>query len=355
MSDLKLSASLYQRFLTCPQGAAFSLDQNLKYLNKLSLAAALGIVSHALVEKSTQIPIEWNREEISEWFETNWNELVEEQYSELRKQWFPNVVPKPQSWRGYYSSYASAKTLVVKNSGLLPPKSLGLKMHSSEFHVSNVPQMPLVERYLVSEKYKIVGKPDYVFLENDKATIVDYKFGSNQDDLEKHKNQMYFYHLLIEDVTKIDVGKLSIVASENRIWEIAIVDLELRYLEKDIPRVLGALLSNSVAAIPSVENCKFCPFKSVCEPFKRSKIEFRPNRPVAISGEVTQIRKISAETQELLLRPILGPHGVELKIFGIPSEYAINVGDSVFLSDNLDYLDERIIGFSWNSRISIQG
>ena len=355
MSDLKLSASLYQRFLNCPQGAAFSIDQNVKYLNKLTLGAAIGIVSHKLVEKSTRIPIEWSKDEISTWFETNWNELIEEQYSELKRQWFPNVVPKPQSWRGYFASYASAKTLVVKNSGLLPPKAPDSKIHSPEFHVTNIPEMPLVEQYLVSEKYKIVGKPDYVFLENEKATIVDYKFGSNQEDLEKHKVQMFFYQLLIEDVTKMDVGKLSIVASENRVWEIAIVNSELRYLEKDIPRVLGALISNSVAAIPSVENCKFCPFKSVCEPFKRSKIEFRPNRPMAISGEVTQIREVSAEIQELLLSSTLGPHGVELKLFGIPSEYAISVGDSVFLSDNLDYLDEKIIGFSWNSRISIQG
>ncbi len=355
MSDLKLSASLYQRFLVCPQSASFSVDPKFKVLNKRSLRAALGIISHKLVEKSVRIPQEWSKEELSTWFESNWKELVEKQYSELKQQWFPNVVPKPQSWRGYFATYASAKTLVVKNSGLLPPKSLISQESSLESHEGKGYVMPLIERYLISEKYKIVGKPDYVFLENNQATIVDYKFGNSQDDLDKHKVQMIFYKLLVEDVVKIKVGKLSIVASENRTWEIVFKDSELKYLEKDIPRVLEAISSNKVAAIPSLQNCRFCPYKSVCEPFKKANIELHPNRPIAISGEVTQIRKVSPDSQELVLKPSVGPKGDELKIFGIPSGYEINVGDSVFLSDNLDFMDERLIGFAWDSRISIQG
>jgi CRISPR/Cas system-associated exonuclease Cas4 (RecB family) len=355
MSELKLSASLYQRFLVCPQSAVFSVDLNFRELKKRSLRAALGIISHNLVEKSVRIPQEWSKEEISRWFESNWNELVENQYIELTQQWFPNLVPKPQSWRGYFATYAAAKTLVIKNSGLLPPKSPELQKSTSDSHNDEGYVMPLIERYLISQNYRIVGKPDYVFLENNQATIVDYKFGNSQDDLDKHKIQMLFYKLLVEDVMKVKVGKLSVVASENRIWEIVCKDSELKFLEQDIPRVLEAITSNKVAAIPSLQNCKYCPYKSVCEPFKKANIELQPDRPMAIFGEVLQILNVSPKMQELRLKSSVGPKGAELKIFGIPSDYVINVGDSVFLSDNLDFIDEKIVGFSWDSRISIQG
>lgn len=355
MTEFKLSASLYQRFLMCPQSALFSVDSNLNFLKKPTPRASLGIISHKLVEKSVQIPQELDKAKISEWFETSWNNLVDDQYSDLKQQWFPNVVPKPQSWRGFFATYASAKSLVVKKSGLLPPKSRVAYKKSDKIHRGQVQEMPLVEQYLISETHKIVGKPDYVFIENSQVTIVDYKFGNSQDDLEKHKIQMLFYQLLVEDVVGVKVGKLSIVASENRVWEIASEESELRHLEKDIPRVLESIANHKVAAVPSLQNCRFCPFKSVCEPFKNAKIEAYPNRPLAISGEVLRIREVSPDVQEIILRPKAILNGVDFKIFGIPSGYEIRVGDSVFIYDNLDFLDERNIGFAWNSRISIQG
>ncbi|CAN2187971.1 PD-(D/E)XK endonuclease-like domain, AddAB-type [Candidatus Nanopelagicaceae bacterium] len=354
MSELRLSASLYQRFLICPKSAAYSISNETKNLNKPSLGAALGLISHSLIENSVRIPTEWTTEQIEEWFENSWEQFVEEQRTKLEKEWSPNKVPKPQSWPGFFATRASAKTLVLKNSGLLPPK---YPLQSGVIKKSTLDEFefPLVEKYLESSDLGIFGKPDYVFLEDGKVVIYDYKFGRNQEDLDKHKFQMLFYQLLVESVLNVEVGKLAIVASANRLWEIATDRQELENLRNDIPRVLDAIKSNNVAAIPTSNNCRFCPFKIVCKPFKKAKIDLYPNRPMAISGEIFAIRKIDDDFQELTIKPELASEGESFRVFGIPNGYPLRVGESVFLTDNLEFLDDKIIGFAWNSRISLQG
>jgi hypothetical protein len=74
---------------------------------------------------------------------------------------------------------------------------------------------------------------------------------------------------------------------------------------------------------------------------------------MAITGEVLQVRKIDENFQELVFQPRRGQPGRN-QVFGVPIQYALSTGLRVFLSDNLEFRDEKIIGFSWNSRITIQ-
>ena len=83
MSEIRLSASLYQRFQTCPKSAVFSVDHEAKAFSKPSLRAALGNVSHKLIEDSVRIPQDWKSDQIHDWFEVNWETFVEKQYAEL--------------------------------------------------------------------------------------------------------------------------------------------------------------------------------------------------------------------------------------------------------------------------------
>ena len=353
MSEPRLSASLYQRFLACPKNAALSIDPEAKELGRPTLRAALGLVSHSLVESSVRIPQGWSAEQINEWFKTNWDTFVEKQFTELTRKWAPNKVPNPEKWPGYFATRASAKTLVVKNSGLLPPKSPSLSNLDNELKEEKVFRFPLVEKFLVSDDLGILGKPDFVFLENNKATIVDYKFGNNQEELEKHKIQMYFYQLLVESVLQKEVDRLAIVASANKVWEIPIDYGEIKKLKMDIPRVLEALKNKRVAAVPSLENCIFCNYKSICDPFKSANIQVSPGRPMAISGPVTHVRRIDDEFQEILIGTKDKSSDDGIKVFGVPNGHTIKVGDEIFLSDKLDFKDTKIVGFSWNSRIFI--
>lgn len=354
MSEIPLSATLYQRFLTCPSSAAFSVDPYARQFVKPSLKALLGIVAHKLVEQSMQISNELSHEQVAVWFEKQWQLFIEEQYVELKHHWFPNMVPKPESWPGYFATRASAKSLVLKNINLLSTRyEIPSKNKEGGINKQSV-ILPLAEKFLRSDTLGIVGKPDLVFMENEKATIYDYKFGSNQDDVDKHKIQMLFYQLLVEEVVKIKVGRMAIVASSSRIFEIPSDIQELNRIRTDIPRVLNALKTNKVVAIPSVSNCKYCPFKSICEPFKSMNLEIRPNLPMAISGKVLNVSKVGNGIQELIIGPKSRGRVEPIKVFGVPENYAIEPGATVFLADNLEYRDPSTIGFAWNSRIFIQ-
>jgi CRISPR/Cas system-associated exonuclease Cas4 (RecB family) len=243
---------------------------------------------------------------------------------------------------------------VLKNSALLPPKKpshAGVRMSSKPEEL----KFPLVEKFLVSNELGIFGKPDFVFLEDDTLTIYDYKFGRNQDDLEKYRFQMLFYQLLVESVTNLKVGKLAIVASASRVFEISVQKSDVENFKAEIPRVLNAIKSSNVVAIPSQRNCKFCSFKAVCESFKRANIELHPGRPMAILGEIIAAKRIDSEFQELTVKTILMSEVENFRVFGIPNSHFFEVGESVFISDNLEFMDEKTIKFSWNSRISLEG
>ncbi len=351
MIEVRLSTTLYERFLTCPKAAAFSIDEDAKKLSMPSLRAALGKVSHRLVEESTRIPHNWSESDIALWFDENWRVYVEEQFLELVSRWAPNRVLKPESWPGYFATKAAAKSLVSKSSGLLPPRSTLNESSNPAIKEDIALRLPLVEQYLVSPDLGIVGKPDFVFLENGKATIYDYKFGNNQNDVEKHKLQMYFYQLLVESVLDVEVGRLAIVSSANKVLEIPFDRTAVNRLKGDIPRVIDAIKTKKVAAMPSSSNCRFCSFKSICEPFKSSHIDLLPGRPMVISGHVTKVQRIDEKFQELMIRTSVKPESAEVKVYAVPNGHEVKVGDSVLITDNLDFKDSLIVGFSWNSRI----
>lgn len=355
---MKLSASLYSRFLSCPKNADLSLNPDFNHLSRTSPRAALGNVSHKLAEKSMGLAVDLSTEQMSSWFESNWESLIQDEYSSLMKQWAPNLVPRPISWAGYFATRAAIRTLVIKNSRLLPPKVVSVSANLAgpvrfDKLKSGRLELPLVEKYLVSEELRIVGKPDLVFMDGDSVTIYDYKFGRDQIDLEKHKLQMHFYALLVQSLLEVRVGKLAIVASANKVWEIPI---DLHYMEslrREISRTVEALLTHKVAAVPSASNCAFCPFKPVCDPFKQAKIENYPGRPMAIIGNVASVRDIDPDRQEIRITTEFGPLTRDVVIIGVPSGYELEVGFSVCISDGLQYRDENYISFGWNSRISV--
>ena len=164
---------------------------------------------------------------------------------------------------------------------------------------------------------------------------------------------MHFYALLVQSLLEVRVGKMAIVASANKVWEIPIDLQYLGDLEKEILRVREALSTHKVAAIPSVNNCAFCPYKPICEPFKQAKIETYPGRPMAVMGNISNLRNIDTDKREIRIATGIGGLTREVVIVGVPAGYELEVGSSVCISDGLQYRDENYIGFGWNSRISV--
>jgi len=352
-TSLRLSASLYKKFLICPKQAQFTIDKNIAKSLKTSPTAALGKIAHKIVESSVQNPADWSQDQLIDWFNLKWTELVKSEFDAMQQQWFPNKVISPPTWKGYFKQQVAAKTLVLKRSGLMPPKQ-GLQIDLIEkSKIRNPKTFPLVEKFLDDPKIRIHGKPDLVLVDDGNLTLIDYKFGQDSMDLSEHKIQMHFYILLIESIFDETVKKCSIVASANKVFDISIDREFLVELKEDIIRVLGALESGKVAAIPKLENCLFCNFKTNCREFSKAKIVNTAGNPLLIYGTVKEIKDISDLQVQIVLITGEADGKKVFEIFGIPKEYEIRVGSKIKVFDYLHFHSETKVEFSWNSQIEL--
>ena len=351
--ELHLSASLYKRFKLCPKQAALSLERDLRYLSKTSPAAALGRVAHKIVETCSKNPTGWGEIELKTWFESKWEELIHSEYELMKVEWEPNHVLEPESWRGLFKTKAAAKTLVIKSSGLLPNR--GSLMPDANHKAAKVKllTLPLVEEMLFAEEIGIKGQPDFVFLENGKATIYDYKFGKDQLNLEVHREQLHFYIILVEASLKIEVGRCAVVASANRIWDIPIDRNYMELLRIDLLRVSKAISDNNCIAIPKVENCQYCPFKSECTSFQSAKLKMADGYPMVIRGSIAKVHQVDEDSQEVFIVTEDAPNDTEMRVFGIPNGYSLEVGSLIQITDNLYFHSPSMVEFGWNSRLVV--
>ena len=351
---LTLSPSLYKRYLTCPAQAAYSLHGIIGGL-KSSTGAALGRIAHKVVEMSSNMERNLNEAELIEWFDLNWEQYVSDTYQEMQREWFPNQVLKPTAWKGYFKARIAARTLVIKNSSLLPPRhhNLGIE-NPSAYQTSNFLQLPLVERHLTNEILRISGTPDYVFDDQGVITIFDYKFGMDQAVIKNHTMQLHFYIILLESLLNVVVTRCAIVASANRTFEVEIDREYLQELKDDIPHALQVLESNRAQAKPLFESCLFCPFKLECLSFIKSRFETPSGYPLAILGKIVSVTLIAIEFQEIEIISV-GPGGEGVvKVFGIPVYYKLQAGDRVRIGNNLLFHSESLVQFQWNSLLKLE-
>jgi CRISPR-associated protein Cas4 len=350
MSDTFITATLYKRFLLCPKQAAFSLDKAHDHLSKTTPGAALGRAAHKIVEMSMYLSPDLSEADLMLWFDSSWEDLVKIEYSKMQNEWAPNFALDYKSWRGFFKAKYAAKTLVTKNSGLLPMKRVKDPNVRIEGNNETTLTLPAVEEYLSSEELGIKGILDYIFNDDGKVTIFDYKFGKDQLILENHRLQMHFYLLLVEVVSNLKVERMAIVSSSNLVCDVPIDRVYAQELLSDIKRVKKALVSNSVIAMPSASNCQFCPYKSLCPQFKSAKLKTQSGNPMSITGVVGKINQIDEHFQEVQIEEEVIPKRV-IRIFGVPWQYSIQLGSNIQVMDNLHFHSESLIEFQWNSRL----
>jgi len=351
---LLLSASLLNRYLSCPKQAAFSLEPQLKNYNKTTPSAALGSVVHKVLELSARNPVNWDESTLMDWFEKKWMELLFVEYENMQNEWKPNHVLNPYSWRGLYKAKAAARTLVTKNSGIRPSRTAIVESFSFAERSEGEVSFPFVEKYLVDPVLRIHGKLDYVTLEDGKATIIDYKFGRDQLFLDAHKLQMHFYVILLESVTKFPVEKCVIVTSANREQELPIDRVYIAFLLEEFSRVLKALETRKVLAYPSNDNCQFCAFKIKCTNFRNSNLRTPSGHPLIISGIILQVSKMDNKYQEVLVHQGDGLSATDFRIFRVPFEYPLEIGKKIHVYGNLYFHSGFLVEFQWNSTLEVE-
>lgn len=127
----------------------------------------------------------------------------------------------------------------------------------------------LLDVYMSSEKYHLVGKVDEaLFLEDGSAAPLDYKYAFWENRIFKtHKVQQTLYAILIEENFNLPVNKafLVYVRSKNHLEEIAITS-EMKKKALDIVADVFQIVNQGSFpdAKTSTRKCEDCTYRNIC-------------------------------------------------------------------------------------------
>jgi len=134
----------------------------------------------------------------------------------------------------------------------------------------------IISKILISEKYNLRGKPDFIFKHKKKPNLllpVELKSGSIKDAKEPHYGdmmQLVAYFLIIEDCFGV-VPPEGMIAYKDRIFVIKNVP-EIRKMLLDIIEDMEYMLETGEGDVkPSFVKCRYCMCRgTVCEFCKTS-------------------------------------------------------------------------------------
>lgn len=126
---------------------------------------------------------------------------------------------------------------------------------------------PQTEVYLVSEKYKIQGYMDAMFIRDDEITIVDYKTSKKNELTEQYKLQLAIYTLLTyEKFNKLPKKVYLYFLRHGTEMPVAIDESLLKIAQKEVELVHANTISNLMEDYPKIPNnmCCWCDFQGEC-------------------------------------------------------------------------------------------
>ena len=349
---MKVSPSELEIFESCPQRFIWSLDPK-KKRHQSSLPSSLGKIAHKVLASAHKGGFEKQNSENREFlFNDIWNAVEKEEFEIIQSEWPNTVVPQPIRWPKYFAVKTSTKYLVEKALSLGEVwKKAGDSSRPTSY--SNA-SYPWVEKFLESEILKLKGIPDLVKEASTGLEIVDYKTG-NVTDPEKFSLQMHIYLMLVSEFGNREVTRLLIRDFTLQEKEIFIDQAMIRKIKELIQSAEGYLAKQIAPAKPTLENCRFCNFKDICNDFQISNLEVT-TEPIFLQGEILQIHS-NADSSKVSLQ-LLVQKSIPIKfegsiwISGLSVKPDFVIGQTVQVMDNLHLTDSLNILGSWNTTVS---
>jgi CRISPR/Cas system-associated exonuclease Cas4 (RecB family) len=351
---MKFSPSELEIFQQCPQRFIWSLDPK-KKRHLSNLPSSLGKIAHKVLASAHKGGFEkQNTENQEAFFNEIWKAVEIAEYESIQSEWPNTVVPEPIRWPKYFAVKASTKYLVERalSSGEMWKKSEDNSNRVNSSHES----APWVERFLESEKLKLKGIPDLVKRSSTGLEIIDYKTG-NVTDPEIFSMQMHIYLMLVCEISNQEVTRLVIRDFTLQEKEIPIDQLMVRKIEDAISNAEEFLIKQSAPAKVSLENCRFCNFKDICNDFQNSNFQVTAD-PVFLEGEILQI--YSNEDSSKVSLQLLLQRAIPIKldgtiwISGLSVKRDFGIGDTVQVMDNLHLTENLNVVGSWNTVVSMK-
>ena len=349
---MKVSPSELDIFESCPQRFIWSLDPE-KKRHQSNLPSSLGKIAHkVLASAHTGFFDKQNAENRESLFNDIWNAVEKEEFEGIQSEWSNTVVPHPIRWPKYFAVKTSTQYLVEKALSLGEVwKKTG---DSSRPISSSNDSYPWVEKFLESEILKLKGIPDLVKESSTGLEIIDYKTG-NVRDPKTFSMQMHIYLMLVSELSNREVTRLLIRDFTLQEKEILIDQAMIRKIKESILSAEGYLAKQVAPAKASLENCRFCNFKDICNEFQMSNLEVT-SEPIFFQGEILQIHS-NADSSKVTLQ-LLVQKSIPIKfegsvwISGLSTKPDFAIGETIQVMDNLHLTDSLNVQGSWNTTVS---
>lgn len=196
------------------------------------------------------------------WLEAKWELLLAEQVKTVASAWPGRVVPPVAQWDGLVAT----RVRVVRKLSAVADWE-----HVLPVHVAG-PGFPWIERKLQDPDLGIFGTPDRVDVRNGQLRVVDLKSGVHQGDIQEgQRRQLLLYaHLVDVACGRLPVvGVIEAASGQETSFPIESVAVTgaVQAAQQVIASFNAAVAAGDVSAHPDDAACRWCPFRTVCEPY----------------------------------------------------------------------------------------
>ena len=269
----KISPTMFATLKQCPLRAALR-QAGAQKTTRSSTAALLGSIVHRVLENARSL----NRddEDLRTQAEAIWDKTVKQMEKDLQTSALDEYLLPIKKWKKYY---------LLKHRTILRCEEIVSTQGISET------QVIASERKFDSIRDGFTGKPDLILRRENGLVIIDYKSGELPDDSESREEkialwqqQILFYAAIVEE----EYGEWP-VDGEIRLLNNEVIHIQIdpqkvktivenaQALKENHNTKIAAEVSHSELAQYSVDNCRFCEFKGVCNTFWE-------NNPLPIPG-----------------------------------------------------------------------
>lgn len=258
-----ISPTLANDMLDCPYRVAWRLDPLYRHLQKPTPKSELGRIAHAVVEeigKGLLSHID-GPVAVKVWLEDRWNFHLATSMRSLEEAWSPSSPPDPQDWPGFYLTKTRVLRRAIRFFQRSGPAATGRGTSS-------------VEKRLFDPESGISGRPDRVEEQEHEFCVVDLKTGLGQSEPNlKQRRQLMIYAFLLFKTTSRWPSKIAIEGATGKRWQEALNIDEAMHLVSEISEArtrfneLAQSNEPRQMALPNLETCKWCAYRSVCDPY----------------------------------------------------------------------------------------
>lgn len=305
--------------------AAFSTDPSFSWIDSPTAAAILGTVCHRLMEGVVRGEFDDVGEgEVEAVVVDRWDKELAAQLERARQAPLATALREPSEWPFYH----------VKRGRLIKRASEEVKDRRRTLRSPAPVQRQAVEERYEGYERRLVGRADLVRYGPEGVEIIDFKTGAATEYDEKadaevlrqaYRRQLLLYAALHHDNTGEWPTKATVdsLAGGLHSFEVdpaegeAVVSQALAALDE----YNSSVAKGDVRARPSPENCRFCPYRGVCDAFLQSVDASWDWYPVYVSGRVDEVTPVEDGSSLVSITAASGNvEQSDLVLHGVPDD-----------------------------------